>query len=152
MKAYLIDPIKRIVSVVDYNGDYKQINKFIDAEIFSAVYPFKNQDTLYVDDMGLMKQTNYAFDFTYENGHTQTLFGKTLVLGADDKGESVDVKSTIAEITQRITWCGKVLIMQSAEGFEVMPISSDVQEAKIHVLKEKVNEKIDEIFHGGKND
>ena len=33
MKAYLIDPIKRIVSVVDYNGDYKQINKFIDAEI-----------------------------------------------------------------------------------------------------------------------
>tara|TARA_A100001035_G_scaffold271745_1_gene260260 strand:+ start:3401 stop:3859 length:459 start_codon:yes stop_codon:yes gene_type:complete len=152
MKAYLIDPIKRIVSVVDYNGDYKKINKFIDAEIFTAVYPLKNEDTLYVDDMGLMKQTNHAFDFRYENGHTQTLFGKTLVLGANDEGESVDVKSTIAEITQRITWCGKVLIMQSAEGFEVMPISSDVQEAKIHVLKEKVNEKIDEIFHGGKND
>ena len=150
MKAYLIDPIKRIVSVVDYNGDYKQINKFIDAEIFSAVYPFKNQDTLYVDDIGLMKQTNYAFDFTYENGHTQTLFGKTLVLGANNEGESVDVKSTIAEITQRITWGGKVLIMQSAEGFEVMPISSDVHEAKIHVLKEKVNEKIDRIFNGDK--
>ncbi len=152
MKAYLIDPIKRTVSVVDYNGDYKQINKFIDAEIFTAVYPLKNEDTLYVDDMGLMKQKNYAFDFRYENGHTQTLFGKTLVLGSNHEGESVDVKSTIAEITQRITWGGKVLIMQSAEGFEVMPISSDVQEAKIHVLKEKVNEKIDEIFHGGKND
>ena len=27
MKAYLIDPIKRIVSVVDYNGDYKQIRR-----------------------------------------------------------------------------------------------------------------------------
>ena len=29
MKAYLIDPIKRTVSVVDYNGDFTQIRKFI---------------------------------------------------------------------------------------------------------------------------
>ena len=29
MKAYLIDPINKIVSVVDYNGDYQTINKLI---------------------------------------------------------------------------------------------------------------------------
>ena len=29
MRAYLIDPIKKEISVVDYNGDYQMINKLI---------------------------------------------------------------------------------------------------------------------------
>ena len=59
MKAYLINPIKEEISVVDYNGDFHEIIKFIDAKIFTVVYPFKNADTIYVDDMGLMKPLNY---------------------------------------------------------------------------------------------
>ena len=48
MKAYLIDPINKIVSVVDYNGDYQTINKLINSQRgFDAVYGFRNEDTLY---------------------------------------------------------------------------------------------------------
>ena len=46
MKAYLINPIKEEISVVDYNGDFHQILKFIEADLFAAVYPFKNADSI----------------------------------------------------------------------------------------------------------
>ena len=83
MKAYLINPIKEEISVVDYNRDFHQILKFIEAELFDAVYPFKNADTIYVDDMGLMKPINHYFQFKCYNGSSQDLCGLVLDLGSN---------------------------------------------------------------------
>ncbi len=148
MKAYLIDPINKIVSVVDYNGDYQTINKLINSQRgFDAVYGFRNEDTLYVDDEGLLLKENHAFEFTYDNGHTQPLMGKALVLGTDAEGESVAVKSTLEEVASKINWIGKVNIYHSQMGFEIVPIEADVEEAKNSVIREEVNKKISKIFN-----
>ena len=148
MKAYLIDPINKIVSVVDYNGDYQTINKLINSQRgFDAVYGFRNEDTLYVDDEGLLTKENYCFEFTYDNGHIAPLMGKALVLGTDAEGESVAVKSTLEEVESKIRWIGKVAIYHGQTGFEIVPIEADVEEAKNSVIREEVNKKISKIFN-----
>ena len=121
MKAYLINPIKEEISVVDYNGDFHQILKFIDAELFDAVYPFKNADTIYVDDMGLMKPINHYFQVKCDNGNSQDLFGLGLVLGSNEEGESIDAQTTLKELKKRITFKGGAMIETNNNGFEVYP-------------------------------
>jgi len=154
MKAYLIDPINKIVSVVDYNGDYQTINKLINSQRgFDAVYGFRNEDTLYVDDEGLLRKENYCFEFTYDNGHVAPLMGKALVLGTDAEGESVAVKSSLEEVESKIKWVGKVAIYHGQTGFEIVPIEADVEEAKNSIIREEVNKTLSKIFNkGGKND
>ena len=149
MRAYLIDPIKKEISVVNYNGDYQMINKFINCPRgFDAVYGFRNQDTLFVDDEGLLRKENYGFEFTYDNGHTQPLMGKALVLGTDAEGESVAVKSTLEEVASKVNWIGKVNIYHSQMGFEIVPIEADVEEARNSRVREEVNEVISKIAKG----
>ena len=148
MKAYLIDPINKIVSVVDYNGDYQTINKLINSQRgFDAVYGFRNEDTLYVDDEGLLRKENYGFEFTYDNGHVAPLMGKALVLGTDAEGESVAVKSTLEEVESKIRWIGKVAIYHGQTGFEIVPIEADVEEAKNSIIREEVNKTLSKIFN-----
>ena len=160
MKAYLIDPLNKIVSVVDYNGDYQTINKLINSQRGSdAVYGFRNEDTLYVDDEGLLTKENYCFEFTYDNGHVAPLMGKALVLGTDAEGESVAVKSSLEEVESKIKWVGKVKINHGQSGFEIVSIEENVDDAHLITnmtevqIKEEVNNKISKIFNkGGKND
>ena len=53
------------------------INKFIKCPRgFDAVYGFRNEDTLFVDDEGLLLKENYCFEFTYDNGHVATFDGQ----------------------------------------------------------------------------
>ena len=153
MRAYLIDPIKREISVVNYNGDYQMINELINSQRgFDAVYGFRNEDTLYVDDEGLLLKENHAFEFTYDNGHTQPLMGKALVLGTDAEGESVAVKSTLEEVASKVNWIGKVKIYHSQMGFEIVPIEADVEEARNSRIREEVNEVISKIAKGVNDD
>ena len=149
MRAYLIDPIKREISVVNYNGDYQMINELINSQRgFDAVYGFRNEDTLYVDDEGLLLKENHGFEFTYDNGHTQPLMGKALVLGTDAEGESVAVKSTLEDVESKVRWIGKVKIYHSQMGFEIVPIEADVEEARNSRVREEVNEVISKIAKG----
>ena len=123
MKAYLIDPIKEEISIVDYNGDFKQIQELIEADLFDIVYPFKNQDAIYVDDMGLMKQVNFYFQIKYDNGRNQDLFGLGLVLGVDDEGNSIEPKISLETLKDKITFRGAVSIRQGEGGFNIYPLS-----------------------------
>ena len=123
MKAYLIDPIKEEISIVDYNGDFKQIQELIEADLFDIVYPFKNQDAVYVDDMGLMKQVNFYFQIKYDNGRNQDLFGLGLVLGVDDEGNSVEPKISLETLKDKVTFRGAVSIRHGEGGFNIYPLS-----------------------------
>lgn len=100
MKAFLIDPEKKIVSIVDYDGDYKNIQKMIEAEYFTTVSVNSAHDSLFVDDMGLYTKkasfmvTNYA----------SPLKGKALLLGVDGEGDSVSPTLTYEEVVKMIIW------------------------------------------------
>lgn len=108
------------------------INELINSQRgFDAVYGFRNEDTLYVDDEGLLLKENYCFEFTYANGHVAPLMGKALVLGTDVEGESVAVKSTLEEVASRIKWVGKVKINHGQMGFEIVPIEENLGEAHL---------------------
>jgi hypothetical protein len=130
MKAYLINPMKEEISVVDYNGDFHQICKFINAEIFDVVNPFKNADTIFVDDMGLMKPLNYYFQVKCDNGSSQDLFGLGLVLGSNKEGESIDAQTTLEELKKRITFKGGAMIETSSRGFEIYPFGREPYEQR----------------------
>ena len=80
MKALLIDPKDNTIRTISYDGDYKTIYKFLDCRTFDAVYPFDNEDTIYVDDEGLLKGANYHWTVLTDRGKLITLVGKGLVL------------------------------------------------------------------------
>jgi hypothetical protein len=97
MKALLINPIEKTIEEVEYNGDYKQIYKYIDASPFGVV-DIPNDDTIYIDDEGL--------------------------LGADhDSGDSTSVHATRKELKHRITFIGEQRVDHSKLGFTIETIN-----------------------------
>ena len=94
MRAILIDPAKQTVTEVDYDGNFRSINKLIDCQTFAVPYVLENEDSLYVDDEGLWGATHF---FTIE-GYPEPLAGKCLILGTDEDGESVAAKSDIEDL------------------------------------------------------
>jgi hypothetical protein len=100
MKAFLIDPFTQTINEVDYNGDYKSIyslisSSAINVDTFTCVNLNEQEDTIFVDDEGLLKDLNSQRFFTV-NGHV--LAGKGLVLGTNEEGESVSPKITIEQL------------------------------------------------------
>ena len=107
MKAILINPKLQTINEINYSGDYKDIQKLTECSTFTAIYPFDNcEDTIYLDDEGLLKSSNYCFTFRCDDGRNQPLMGNALVLGADDEGESKDVETSIDEIKKRVSFKG----------------------------------------------
>ena len=107
MKAILINPKLKLINEINYSGDYKDISKLTECNIFTCVYPFDNcEDTIYLDDEGLLKQSNYCFTFKCDNGHNPPLMGNALILGTDEEGESQDVESSIEMIQDRVVFVG----------------------------------------------
>jgi len=120
MKALLIDPKDNTIRTISYDGDYKTIYKFLDCTTYDAVYPFDNEDTIYVDDEGLLKGANYHWTVLTDRGKLITLVGKGLVLGSDAEGESVDCKTTISQLSQRINFIGWKTIHDDNRSFDIV--------------------------------
>ena len=97
MKAFLIDPEKRTITEVDYDGHHKSIYKLIGADLFDTVR-LSGSDVIFVDDEGLMKNPQHFFKL---DGLTSPLAGKGLVLGTNNRGESISPKLVLLEDLQR---------------------------------------------------
>tara|TARA_R100001198_G_C5153139_1_gene161688 strand:+ start:192 stop:611 length:420 start_codon:yes stop_codon:yes gene_type:complete len=107
MKAILINPKLQTINEINYSGDYKDISKLTECNIFTCVYPFDNcEDTIYLDDEGLLKPSNYCFTFRCDDGRNHPLMGNALILGTDDEGDSKDVESSIKIIQDRVVFVG----------------------------------------------
>lgn len=101
MKTILIDPIKKSVEYIDYNGDYQLIYKIIGCETFSCPIMFDDEDALYIDDEGLFKDQKGGVmmgDFPY------ALLGKMIIIGTDNEGASRDVQNSLEYYINQITW------------------------------------------------
>ena len=104
MRAFLIDtPNKQIVEV-DYDGNYKSINKLIHADLFTVVYldPSVMPDVVFVDDEGLINNNPHGW-FKVDT-YPQPLRGYGLVLGTDADGESVSPNVTLDALRARVTF------------------------------------------------
>ena len=60
MRAILINPMQESIRHISYDGDYQNIYN-IRCTTFEAVYPFDIGDTLWIDEEGLLKESNFAF-------------------------------------------------------------------------------------------
>ena len=102
MKAILINPKLQTIKEINYSGDYKDIYKLTECSTFTCVYPFHlNEDVIYLDDEGLLKESNYCFTFRCDNGHNPPLMGNALIVGTDEQGDSQDIESSIEMIKEK---------------------------------------------------
>lgn len=108
MKAILIDPIEKKITEVDHDGDYKQIYRLIDCEIFTTVgidSPDETSDprdnSIFIDDEGLLNDPRYFFQWS---GYPQPLAGKGLILGCNEEGESCSTNWTVNRVRKKVTF------------------------------------------------
>ena len=139
MKALFIDPSDETIRFISYDGDYKSIYRILGCRTFEAVYPFNNGDTLWIDEEGLLKDSNFAFNIRADNPKfNQTIMGKALVLGTDTEGESIECKTTLEDLKSRINFQGKVAIENDGQGFTLTPwhiYQNNLEEAKLLLEK-----------------
>ena len=141
MKALFIDPTDETIRFLSYDGDYKSIYRILGCRTFEAVSPFDNGDTLWIDEEGLLKDSNFAFKIKADDEKKfswQTVLGKALVLGTDAEGESIECKTTLEDLKSRISFQGKVAIENDGQGFTLTPwhiYQNNLEEARLLLEK-----------------
>ena len=140
MRAILINPMQESIRYTSYDGDFRSIYKILQCTTYEAVYPFDNGDTLWIDEEGLLKESNFAFDILGSNElWNRTYLGSAMILGVDAEGESIECKSKIDDIKSIIKFRGKVAIENDGQGFTLTPwhiYQNNLEEARL--LLEKI--------------
>lgn len=106
MKAIKIDPFKRRVEEIEVSDD--TLATSIGCSLFAIGARIKagrfKEDTLYVDDEGMITPNKPVFKFKDRDGE-QTLAGNGVLLGADIRtGESEDVGSSLFDVAIAVEW------------------------------------------------
>lgn len=116
MKALLIDPATKTVTEIEIEKGIKAIQKAIGNECttFSCPITLDNEDTFYADDEGLFHDITGG---TMMKNWSYPIVGKIVVLGTNDKGESVDVKTKAEDLAKLIIWQSKERCEAWAENF-----------------------------------
>lgn len=113
MKAYLIDPINKSVTVVDVPGDdnvkqqLKAMYEHLHCSTVEAVRFGDDGDAVFVDEEGLLNGAWHRIGgFTFDDPgfrHTVPLAGYGLVMGADlETGESRDAQIALPDLRARL--------------------------------------------------
>lgn len=110
MKAYLIDPFVPAITEVEYSGDYNQIYKLIDCDLFTCVDIDTGDasDTLFVDDEGLI--SGKPQEFFMIGDYPTPLAGKGLVLGTDQNGESIAPSVDLEKLKNMVTFMPSFMV------------------------------------------
>ena len=142
MKSILINPMQESIRHISYDGDPKSIYRILQCTTYEAVYPFENGDTLWIDEEGLLNESNFAFDILGSNElWHRTYLGSAMILGVDDEGESIECKSKLADIKSIIKFRGKVAIENDGQGFTLTPwhiYQNNLEEARLLLEKLKL--------------
>ena len=83
--------------------DWREISPKIGCDLFTCL-EIENDETLYLDDEGLINGKWGANESFYLKGYPQILMGNALLLGTDKEGESTSTKMTIEELKKRIVF------------------------------------------------
>ena len=106
--AYLIDPVKKQVTQVEFN---KNLNELTECETCTAVKISHKDDYVFIDDEGLFVEDQKFFYIVREDmnlSKSVMLAGKGLVLGTDDEGESINPSMSLEKLKKRIFWANPV--------------------------------------------
>ena len=121
MKGILINAEKETISVVEHDGDISTLYKLLGCRTIEAVYPFMHQDVIYIDEEGLLKDSNFSFTFETDGNGFIPLFGNGIVVGTDEEGNDIACQSILEDIKHRVTFRGKVHIENDGQGFNITP-------------------------------
>jgi hypothetical protein len=101
VRAYLIKPDQpeNFLEEINYDGDWKTIAGHLSyegrkVELFDCIR-LVGGNVAYVDDEGLMYPCRYFVLFL---GYPAMIAGRVLILGEDERGESVDVTLSLDDI------------------------------------------------------
>ena len=122
MKAILIDPFNKDVKEIEICDTLQDIYDAIDCTTFDIatfIHDSIGRTDIYVDDEGLLKESNRYFK-TW-NGNTYA--GKGLLLDTDDEGNSTDVSVGILQVQSSIRFL--------PEGFKLEPMMLMVNEWRL---------------------
>lgn len=115
-KAILIDAVGREVREVDC-GSYKDILSLIGCRSFCQAWTFANNDTLFVDDEGLLKPSQHFFWLSTRDD--QPLAGNGLLIGPDGRGiddPQQPVRTTVEELRSMVTFIDRAAAVEWARG------------------------------------
>ena len=116
MNAILIDPYAETITPVEYSGNYQDIYKLCDYELFTVVSVEPNGDGIYVDDEGLLKLTDETKFFTYA-GYPQPLAGKGLILGLNPRtGNSIGAKTPLETVKAKVKFYSLAQVRKTYAG------------------------------------
>ena len=110
MKAILIDVKTQEIKEVEHDNTLQNIYDLIDCRAFDLVR-IDDVNSIFVDDEGILKDNLY---FEYSGSENVfKLAGNGLILGVDDKGESISPTLNVEDVK------GKVNFLP--EGFKIEP-------------------------------
>lgn len=122
MKAIIVDPFTQLVTATEYNGDYKTIMSHIGTgRAFDVVrlYHYDGSDSLkdhsyvddhvYIDDEGLYVDDQF---FWMHANYPMPLAGRGLILGGTPDGDSTNVSTELATVTEDIRMIGNRFQLQ----------------------------------------
>lgn len=134
-RAYLIDPEKQVITLVQLDGTVEHMHKLMGCELFTLGARFHNGDTIYVDDEGLLKGDDILIHLFRVNerkvrvSNPTPLAGKALLCGCNERtGESTDPLITIDQLRRVVVWLGSAAIESGVNGFEVMWHNAETEE------------------------
>jgi hypothetical protein len=108
MRTILIDPEAQTIEELDFEGNYKDIQRIIGCNCFTTVNIGNARivkmpnDALFIDDEGLLNPSGFVFQF-----YDAKLVGKGLIIGCDDEGESAPADIDISEVRNNTQWLGE---------------------------------------------
>ena len=103
MKAILIDVQKKEVRMVEVD-DKKVLESWYElmgCQMVEVAHYFDRHDSILVDEEGLLSLDEDTKFFTIEGGH-QPFAGNGLVVGVDNRGESVSPKISVEEVQKKV--------------------------------------------------
>lgn len=102
MKAYLIDPEKREITVIDHDDSLNGIYEAIQAKPIDTVQLNRWRDVAFIDDEGLYRSPQFFWRY---QDYPNPIAGKALVLGTTSDGNSREpVAVNTYSLAEDITW------------------------------------------------
>lgn len=102
MRGILINPETQEISEIEYDGDYRSIYKLLDIRLFTLIH-LSDNESLFLDDEGLLKDPEFFFGLVGPNfKYHQPLAGKGLILGTDEKGESIGSNLSLETVKENV--------------------------------------------------
>lgn len=103
-KPILIDPFEKTIKTVEFDGDFKDIQRLIECNIFTIAPLSHAKDSVYVDDEGLLTLTQDSKFFYMPHLYPTPLVGKGLVFGRSPSGDSVTPTLTEDDLSGQVVF------------------------------------------------